>query len=358
MGSTRGKFNSPEVYKFAFWGVGFIFLFSMPKLVFFLFALINDVVVVCIRFKRKTEKESLRGKPIERKDFITKIGLIAAGIPFLSLSYGMLKGRFNFRVIHQRVSIKNLPEALEGLRILQISDFHLGSFFRNYEEVAKGFKLINSQKVDLIVFTGDLVNNFASEVNGYEAMLNSLNAPLGKFAILGNHDYGDYSVWDNQQMKKDNFNGILNAFASNGFKLLRNENLQLEQNGVKFSLIGVENWGKPPFKRYGDLNKALYGVSEGDFKILLSHDPTHWDAEVLTKTSVDLTLAGHTHGMQLGIEIGPIKWSPAQFKYKRWAGLYQEGNQLLYVNRGFGYIGFPGRVGIPPEITVLELEKA
>jgi len=215
--------------------------------------------------------------------------------------------------------------------------------------------LINEQEPDLIFFTGDLVNNFAEETEDWAPVLKKMNAKMGKYSILGNHDYGDYSEWPSPEAKEKNLEEIKAFHKKMGFQLMLNENKSLKVNDEEIALIGVENWGKPPFPQHGDLDKAMEGVNPDSFKLLMSHDPSHWDAKVLGKTDINLTFSGHTHGMQFGIERIGIKWSPIQYRYPRWGGLYKESKQFLYVNRGFGYIGFPGRIGMPPEITVVEL---
>ena len=248
--------------------------------------------------------------------------------------------------------------AFDGFKVVQISDMHIGSFHGHENQVKKAIELVNEQKPDLILFTGDLVNNFTEELNGWIPILSNLKAKYGMYSILGNHDYGDYYEWENEAEKAKNLNDLKQAHKNIGFRLLLNENEKISINNSEIAIVGVENWGLPPFPQYGNLNAAMNGSAEMPFKILMSHDPSHWDAEVIEKTDIDLTLSGHTHGMQFGIEIGNIKWSPVKYKYPRWAGLYKDKDQYLYVNRGFGYIGFPGRVGMPPEITLIELEKA
>ena len=287
---------------------------------------------------------------------MTKVGAIAAIIPFFTISHGILFGKYNFRIRKERIKSPKISADFDGFRIVQISDIHIGSFYNSSKEVQEGVDLINSLNPDLVVFTGDLVNNYGREIEGYEEVLGSIKSVYGKYAILGNHDYGDYIKWESAKHKAENFNQIVNAFDAIGFTLLRNEHLKIKKGASIFNLLGVENWGKPPFPQYGDLNKAMEGVSSSTFNILLSHDPSHWDAEVLGKTPIDLTLSGHTHGMQFGVEIGNYQWSPVKLRYPRWGGKYVEQNQMLYVNRGFGFIGFPGRIGMPPEITLFELK--
>ena len=286
--------------------------------------------------------------------FLYQMGFVAATIPFASVLYGVTKGKFNYRIIHEKIHFTNLPASFKGVKIVQISDMHLGSFRKKYEQISKAVEMINEQNPDLILFTGDLVNNFAEETNGWAPVLSKMKAKYGKYSVLGNHDYGDYSEWSSPAEKDRNLLEIKKFHKKIGFRLLLNESEILSINGEKIALVGVENWGKPPFPQYGDLKKACEIVNVKHFKILLSHDPSHWEA-VLKDTDIDLTFSGHTHGMQFGIERAGIKWSPIQYRYPRWGGLYKENNQYLYVNRGFGYHGFPGRIGMPPEITVVEL---
>ena len=336
-------------------------LIYVPKFVLILFVLLKDVLKAIRGFinlfthqKKDNKLESKR--KIKRSEFLYQIGLILAAIPFASILYGVTKGKFNFRIIKENLSFPNLPKAFQGFKIVQISDMHLGSFNKNYKQIEKAIELINKQKPDIILFTGDLVNNFAEETEGWASVLSKMNAPMGKFSILGNHDYGDYSHWSSTKAKAKNLKRIKDFHRKIGFKLLLNETQRLKINDDEIALIGVENWGLPPFPQHGNLDVAINGNEDLAFKLLMSHDPSHWDEKVLN-TDIDLTFAGHTHGMQFGIECAGIKWSPVQYKYPRWAGLYNEGKQFLYVNRGFGYIGFPGRIGMPPEITLIELNS-
>jgi uncharacterized protein len=264
-------------------------------------------------------------------------------------------GRFDFQVINKQIEFTTLPDAFDGFRIVHISDLHVGSFHGHKDQVRHAVKIINGQQPDMIVFTGDLVNNFTAEIDGFIDILAELHAPYGVYSILGNHDYGDYYQWESEAEKERNFDDMLVAQEKMGFRLLINEWDSIVIGGDKIALIGVENWGEPPFPQYGDLQEASRGTEDLPFRILLTHDPTHWDAEVLAQNDIALTLAGHTHGMQFGIENRVFRWSPSKFKYPRWAGLFEEDGQFLYVNRGLGYVAFPGRIGMPPEITVIEL---
>ena len=292
-----------------------------------------------------------------RRKFISTLGWGLAAIPFASILYSIFKGKYNYKVWKYTLYFDNLPKAFNGYRITQISDIHCGSF-DNYEKIRYGVELINSQKSDVILFTGDLVNNLANEVHNWKSLFATLQAPDGVFSIMGNHDYGDYSSWETPEAKQQNLEHLFELQKQMGWHLLLNKHCYLERDGEKIALIGVENWGHGRFSKYGDLNKAMEGVNTEDFKILMSHDPTHWQEVVLPENKdIQLTLSGHTHGMQCGIEIpGWLKWSPSQYIYKYWGGMYEEGGKYLNVNRGFGYHAFPGRLGVWPEITVIELK--
>ncbi len=293
-----------------------------------------------------------------RRKFISQVALGLAAIPFSSLLYGMYKGRYNYKVLKYTLHFDDLPEAFDGYRVTHISDIHSGSF-DNKEKINYAVDLVNQQKGDAIVFTGDLVNNKASEMYNWKDTFSKLSAKDGVFSVLGNHDYGDYVDWKSEKDKKDNLEELIAIQKEMGFDLLLNESRFIEKNGERLALVGVENWGKGGFKKAGDLDKASTNITSKDFKILLSHDPSHWEEKVIAhKDHYHLTLSGHTHGMQFGIEIpGWIKWSPVKWRYKHWAGIYKEKGQYINVNRGFGYLAYPGRVGIWPEITVIELKK-
>jgi predicted MPP superfamily phosphohydrolase len=280
-----------------------------------------------------------------------------AGIPFFSIAYGIQWGRFNFSVRNLKLTYPNLPTAFDGLRVVQISDFHIGSFLNSVDKVQEAVELINKQDADLLLFTGDMVNHVATEIDGFINVMQKMKANIGKYSILGNHDYGDYVRWNSKAEKQGNLDKLLSRQREIGLNLLLNDSKKIKMGNEQIELIGVENWGLPPFPQYGDLDKALTTTEIDSFKILMSHDPSHWDEEVVNKTSIDLTLSGHTHGAQFGIEIPGWRWSPVNMRYKRWGGLYSEGKQKLYVNTGIGFIGFPGRVGMPPEITVIELKN-
>lgn len=341
--------------------VGFAFSFLVFKIVFILFIFIDDIIRFLnfgFQFISNLFVKSDKGISYpDRRKFIGQIGMGIAAIPFLSMLYGISKGKYNFKVYHIKLSFNNLPKAFDGFRLVHISDIHAGSF-DSLDDVKRGIDLINDQQADLILFTGDLVNNDSREIEPFIEDFKKLKTNFGVFSSLGNHDYGDYKHWDSKAAKQQNLELLAKHHQAMGFKLLRNENVTIEKDGEKLVILGVENWGKPPFPQRGDLDKALLNVKENDFKILLSHDPIHWDYKVLKHpTPIDLTLSGHTHGMQFGVEIPGFKWSLIKYFYPRWAGIYKEANQYLNVNRGFGFLGFPGRVGIWPEITVIELNR-
>lgn len=337
--------------------MGSLILFIVPKLILILVMFGEDMVRIGLGIIRKISGNEGEEFLDSRRKFVSQGALALASIPFLGIIHGIWKGKYNYKVIQKNLVFKDLPSAFDGLTITQISDIHSGSF-DNAEKVAYGVDLINAQKSDLILFTGDLVNNVADEMEPWKEMFSKLSAPMGKYSILGNHDYGDYVQWDSQEDKQKNMEKLFSTHEEIGFKLLRNENVQIERDGQKIDLIGVENWGDS-FVKHGDLLAATESLSGDSFKILMSHDPSHFDKQVKTFGKfIHLTLSGHTHGMQFGIEIpGLIKFSPVKFKYPKWAGLYEELGRYLYVNRGFGYLAFPGRVGIWPEITVLKLNK-
>jgi predicted MPP superfamily phosphohydrolase len=292
---------------------------------------------------------------ISRSVFLSWTGFILGGGLFATLLYGF-SNKYDYKVKKIKLSFSNLPAAFKGLRILQVSDIHSGSF-TDKAAVKKGVDLILKQNADLILFTGDLVNDKADEMHDYMDVFDKLKAPMGVFSTLGNHDYGDYTSWPSAEAKKENLERLKQIHGELGWRLLMNEHVVLEKNNQQIALIGIENWSAfGSFPKYGRMDLAYPGSEKYPFKILMSHDPSHWDAEVRTKyPDIDLMLAGHTHGMQFGVENPYFKWSPVQYFYKEWAGLYKEGKQKLYVNRGYGFIGYPGRVGILPEITVFEL---
>lgn len=306
-------------------------------------------------FFPNTEGDIISGDGITRSIFLSWLGLGFGGALFSTLVYGY-SNKYNYKVRKVPLAFENLPPAFKGLKIIQLSDIHSGSL-SNPEAVAHGIERVLAEKPDLILFTGDLVNDVSTEVDPFIQIFSRLKAPMGVFSTLGNHDYGDYIWWETPEKKKANLQRLQQLQADMGWRLLMNEHVVLEKDGQQIALIGIENWSaKARFPKHGRLDDAYAGTEKYPFKILMSHDPSHWDAQVRPHyPDIDLALAGHTHGMQFGVEIPGLKWSPVQYVYRQWAGLYEEGRQKLYVNRGFGFIGYPGRVGILPEITVIEL---
>ena len=295
--------------------------------------------------------------PIERLDFLRKASIVATAVPLSVMSFGIISGAHDYRIKRRKVYLPNLPKAFDGIRIAQISDIHSGSFY-NKTAVKGGVDMLLNEKPDLIFFTGDLVNRESSEFNNYFDVFKKVQAPLGVYSTLGNHDYGDYRSWPSQQAHINDVKNLISAHKQMNWDILNNEHRRLTVDNESIAIIGVENWGTGRFPKYGDLHQAYKGTEDFPVKLLLSHDPNHWDAQIRPEfPDIDITFSGHTHGFQFGVEIGDIRWSPSQYVYKQWADLYQQDNQYIYVNRGYGYIGFPGRVGILPEITIMELRK-
>lgn len=349
-----------------------VFINYFSKIFVVLFLLIDDIVrlfrLIVSKFSSTAtttsisspDQTSALNTPITRSEFLMKTAVIAGAVPALGLTWGIISGAHDYRVRKVKLALKNLPKQFDGMTIAQISDIHSGSFF-NRVAVKGGVEMLMKEKPDAVFFTGDLVNNLASEVQEYIDIFNKVKAPLGVYSTLGNHDYADYVRWgDDLVGKQKNLNDLIRAHKVMGYDLLMDENRFIEQGGEKLAIIGVQNIsGQNRFHTYGNLSKAVKGTEEAPVKLLLSHDPTHWDKEVNTKfKDIDVMFSGHTHGTQFGITIGNETWSPAQYVYKQWGGLYEEGDQKLYVNRGYGYIGYPGRIGMPPEITVFELKRA
>ncbi len=339
--------------------IGLAMITYLPKILIFLVLFVEDIsrlVEACIMSFVDNDREQFFSP---RRRFVSQIALGIAAIPFASLLYGMTIGKYNFKVIKQQIFFDDLPSAFDGTTITQISDIHSGSFDDNTDKIKYAVDLINEQNSDLLLFTGDIVNTHASEMDPWIDTFKGLyNPKLGKYSILGNHDYGTYFDWGSNKEENQNFENIKAIHQKIDFKLMLNENVKLKKGSSEIVLVGVENWGRK-FGKKGDLKKATTGVKPEDFKILMSHDPSHWD-EVVQHDSdhYHLTLSGHTHGLQFGIEIpGWFKWSPVQYVYKQWAGLYENAGRYIYVNRGFGFHAYPGRVGIMPEITVIELKK-
>ncbi len=339
--------------------MGLLLIVYVPKLILTLILMGEDIfrlgagtVNYFVNYDKNTDFLNSRRK------FVSQIGLGLAAVPFLSLIYGVTIGKYNYKVIKQRIFFPDLPDAFDGFTITQISDVHSGSF-DNPEKINYAIDLVNEQNSDMILFTGDIVNTDAKEMHPWIETFNRIKKhEYGKYSVLGNHDYGEYVTWPSEAAKEDNFKAIKDLYGQIGFKLMLNEHTFIEKGDEKIALVGVENWGHN-FKKAGDINKASQHVNKEDFKILMSHDPSHWEHEVQHhEKNFHLTLSGHTHGMQFGIEIpGYFKWSLAQYVYKQWAGLYENVGRYVYVNRGFGFHAYPGRVGIMPEITVIELKK-
>lgn len=338
-------------------------IFTLP------FLLIDDLrrlAKKCYRYFRKNEPVTevvqvqtvSTDTALSRSQFLMRAGLTAAAIPFTALNAGIISGAYDYEIRRQRLVLPNLPKSFEGLKLAQISDVHSGSFY-NKTAVQGGIDMLNAEKPDMVFFTGDLVNDQSSEMNDYMSIFEKVKAPMGVYSVLGNHDYGDYIQWPSIEAKKKNLDKLKTIHKNLGWDLLMNENRILEQSGDKLAILGIENWGAMArFPKHGKMEEAVKGTDEAAVKLLLSHDPSHWRAEVLPKyKDIDAMFSGHTHGMQFGLRIGDFQWSPVQYVYKEWAGLYKEQQQQLYVNVGYGFLGYPGRVGIYPEITIFELTR-
>ncbi|MEQ8907854.1 MAG: metallophosphoesterase [Vicingaceae bacterium] len=341
--------------------LSFLFLNFLGKLFISLFLLTDDIQrgIRWVVAKLSNPDSEAANEGISRSEFLAKTGILVAAAPIVSLSWGIVSGAHDYRVRRIKLPIKNLPKKLDGLKMAQLSDIHSGSFW-NKTAVKGGVEMLRAEKPDIAFFTGDLVNNKASEMSEWVNVFDKVKAPLGVYSTFGNHDYGDYTNWPSEAAKNKNLQDLRHVHKMMGWNLLSNEHKVLEIEGEKLGIIGVENWSaKGRFPKYGDLKQATHQMEECPVNVLLSHDPSHWQEQVLTGyPSINLTLSGHTHGMQFGIDIPGFKWSPVQYMYKEWAGLYKNQEQYLYVNRGFGYIGYPGRVGILPEITIFELNIA
>ena len=350
--------NWPRAVRTYFFAIVVGLFFS--QLVASLFLLVDDIRRGCMwiigkLFSNPSVPINESAEGITRSTFMSWLGLAAGGGLFGTLMYGF-NNKYRYQVNRVKLTYDNLPKSFKGIKIIHISDIHSGSFM-DKQAVQKGVDKIVKEKADLILFTGDLVNDRSTEMKDYMDVFNQLKAPLGVYSTLGNHDYGDYVRWDSREAKTANLERLKQVHGELGWRLLMNEHVVLEKNGEQIALLGIENWSsKGRFPKYGKMNEAYPGTEKYPFKILMSHDPSHWEGEVLSiYKDIDLMLAGHTHGMQFGLELPGFKWSPVQYVYKQWAGLYESKAQKLYVNRGFGFIGYPGRVGILPEITVIEL---
>lgn len=340
----------PPKYIFVF--IGLVLLSFLPKLVALPFLILEDISRIGDYLVHYKTEAAYPG----RRKFIGQLILGISAVPFVSIIYGMARGKYNFKVHRSTLHFRDLPAAFDGFTITQLSDIHCGSF-TDRESVERGIALANAQNSDLLVFTGDLVNDRAAELDEWKAALGKLSSPFGVYSVFGNHDYGDYVEWSSDEEKHANLEKLKATQKEMGFRLLLDEHVKLEKDGEFINLAGVQNWGKR-FARYGDLEKAMAQVADNSFSVLLSHDPTHWEGEVLKHPKkIHLTLAGHTHGMQFGIEIPGLRWSPVRYIYKQWAGVYRKASQYINVNRGFGFIGFSGRVGIWPEISVITLKR-
>jgi predicted MPP superfamily phosphohydrolase len=351
---------NPSKSKVMMWSTSILFGLFIAKFVWLLFMVIDDIVRV-VKYAGSGFKLEPGVKTISRSEFVVTTGALAAGSLFGTMVYGIARGAHNYQVHNKVLKLKNLPAAFQGFKIVQISDVHSGSFWSK-DGVRRGIQMILDQKPDAIFFTGDLVNSTSAEFDGFKEIFNKLEAEYGVYAVLGNHDYGDYSQWPDKNglTKEQNLQQLKDHHADMGWNLLINEHKVIEKDGDKLAILGVENWSAHRrFPKYGKLSEAYAGIEEVENKLLLSHDPSHWRAEVLKDyPSIDAMFAGHTHGMQFGIDTKYYKWSPVKYQYPEWADLYEEKGQYLYVNRGFGYLGYPGRVGFLPEITVFELETA
>jgi predicted MPP superfamily phosphohydrolase len=352
-------FGPPYLTRFQEWTLSLFLAFLITKLFFIIVLLLGDIV----RFFWGIIRRLIKPKPVanrpffpSRRRFIAEAGILFASIPFTGFFYAMFKGKYDYRLHELTLHFDDLPSAFDGFTITQLSDFHSGSF-DNLSAVTRGIEIAKAQQSDLFVFTGDLVNNMAWEVEPYMSLFSQLRAPYGQFSILGNHDYGDYARWNNPGEKEENFNKIKEHHQELGYRLMLNENIVIRKGGDQIALIGVENWGRGFIQR-GDIDKALEGVDKNAFKILLSHDPTHWEEKIrYHDTTIHLTLSGHTHGAQFGVESDKWRWSPVQYRYLDWAGPANEKDRHLYVNRGFGFLAFSGRLGIWPEVTKITLKK-
>ena len=355
---TGPDFLPKKVRTYMFATVVGLFLGKLIAVIFFLVDDIRRLIqwVTGKLFFRNTEGEQITGDGISRSAFLSWLGLAAGGTLFGTLVYGF-SNKYNYDVRRVKLAFDNLPAAFKGLKIVHISDIHSGSF-TNKAAVTRGVQKILKENADLILFSGDLVNDRATEMEEYMDVFSQIKAPLGVYSTFGNHDYGDYVSWPfNGISKEQNLINLAKVHAELGWRLLMNEHVVLEKNSEQIALLGIENWSnKARFPKHGRMDLAYPGSEKYPFKILMSHDPSHWEGQVRPHyPDIDLTLSGHTHGMQFGVEIPGFHWSPVQYIYKQWAGLYEEGKQKLYVNRGYGFIGYPGRVGILPEITVIEL---
>jgi predicted MPP superfamily phosphohydrolase len=341
------------------------FIILIAKVLFLPFILVDDVRRFFLwraRKHQRPEPEFPASQPapdsIPRSEFLMKAGLLAGALPLASLSYGIISGAYDYKVERHTLYLPNLPKKFDGIKLGQISDIHSGSFY-NKKAVTGGVEMLMREKADFIFFTGDLVNNKSSEMREYQDIFAKVKAPLGVYSSLGNHDYGDYSTWPSPEAKQQNLQDLITTHKNMGWDLLLNENRRLKVDGEEIGILGVQNWGSMSrFPKYGRVDIAREHTDDLPVKLLLSHDPSHWRAQVLDYKDIDVMFAGHTHGMQFGVKTAHFQWSPIQYVYKEWAGFYRQGDQQLYVNTGYGFLGYPGRVGILPEITIFELKAS
>jgi predicted MPP superfamily phosphohydrolase len=362
------QFTDWQIWNIYFrtYSLALLIILIPSKIILAIFVLFDDsvrivrwiLIKISFLFKKPEQIETAhKSKPLNRSDFIIKAGLLIGSVPFFSLTYGMAFNAYNYKIRRLNLVLQDLPGSFDGFRIVQVSDIHTGSFLST-DPLDRAVNIINEQKPDVVFFTGDLVNYHHREAINFVGTLKKIEAKHGVFSIFGNHDYGDYYEWDNPAEKEKDIQELKKIHTQAGWKLLWDEHFHIEQDGEKITIIGVQNCSAHGFSNYGSLEKATKNIHYSPVNILLSHDPSHWRKEVISKyRNINLTLSGHTHGMQFGVEIPGFKWSPVQYLYKEWAGMYQEKNQYLYVNRGLGFIGYPGRVGILPEITVIDLKK-
>jgi hypothetical protein len=335
------------------------FLTFVSKFFFLPFLFLDDIRRFFIWLSRRAKKTSISPEnSIPRSEFIVKAGLVIAAVPLASLSWGITSGAYDYQIIRRKLYLKNLPKSFHGLKLAQISDIHSGSFY-NRKAVLGGVELLLSEKPDLILFSGDLVNNLATEMKDYQDIFSKVKAPLGVFSVLGNHDYGDYYFGkDPSAVKAKNFEDVKKIHQLMGWDLLLDEHRKVKVDNESIGILGCQNWGAGRFIQKGDLEKTLAGTDDLPVKLLMSHDPSHWRAKILNHPDIDVTFSGHTHGMQFGVKTKDFQWSPVEYIYKEWAGFYKEKHQQLYVNVGYGFLGYPGRIGILPEITIFELQQA
>lgn len=359
--TSISKILPPSINRAFSYFIGLFAGIVLFKLAMAFILILQDIVRLPMSFlKKKSDKQS--GKKIQllsRRTFIVKTSILVGALPFSGMLYGMIRGKHQFTIHYETFYFDDLPKEFDGLSITQFSDLHIGSW--NYSEkkyLEKLKTMIQDLQSDILVFTGDIVNSRATEMHGWFEVFQSLSAPLGKFSILGNHDYGDYVDWKNEEAKEENLKEVKNIHPKLGFQLLLNEHISIKKNNTELFIVGVENWGKGDFPKFGDIEKASAGIPSNAFKILLSHDPSHWDAKILSSEfPPQLTLSGHTHGFQMGIETPAFRFSPSQWVYEQWAGAYEKNNKIIYVNRGVGTVGYPGRIGIWPEITKIILKR-